>query len=75
VFGTYIHGVFDEDEFRRCLINNLRRGKGLEPRSAEGSMTAFEQRNRDFDKLAAVVRGSLDMEKIYRLLGLPEQVK
>lgn len=75
VFGTYIHGIFDEDGFRRCLINNLRRGKGLEPLSVDGSMTALEQRNRDFDKLAAVVRGSLDMDRIYQLLGLPDQVK
>ncbi|NLI12678.1 cobyric acid synthase [Pelotomaculum propionicicum] len=72
VFGTYIHGIFDEDQFRRCLINNLRRKKGLEPLSINSSMTAVEQRNRDFDKLAAVVRGSLDMDKIYHLLGLPE---
>ena len=75
VFGTYIHGIFDEDEFRRCLINNLRRGKGLEPLSFDGSITALEQRNRDFDKLAAVVRGSLDIDRIYQLIGLPDQVK
>lgn len=73
VFGTYIHGVFDEDGFRRRLINNLRRGKGLEPRSVNESISAFEQRNRDFDKLAAVVRGSLDMDKVYRLLNLPDR--
>ena len=29
--GTYIHGVFDNDEFRRFIINQLRERKGLEP--------------------------------------------
>ncbi len=29
--GTYIHGVFDNDEFRRFIINQLRERKGLQP--------------------------------------------
>lgn len=74
VFGTYIHGIFDEDEFRRRLINNLRRKKGFEPLTAAGTITTHEQRKRAFDKLAAVVRGSLDLNKIYRLLGLRDYI-
>jgi adenosylcobyric acid synthase len=50
----------------------LRVKKGIEPLAATSTMPALEQRRRDFDKLAAVVRGSLDMGKIYRLLGLEE---
>ncbi|MDD4237148.1 MAG: cobyric acid synthase [Desulfotomaculaceae bacterium] len=69
-FGTYIHGIFDSDSFRRCLINTLRKRKGLEPLSASDTLPVHEQRERDFDKLAAVVRSSLAMEKIYSLLGL-----
>ena len=30
VMGTYIHGVFDNDEFRRFIINQLRLRKGLD---------------------------------------------
>jgi adenosylcobyric acid synthase len=70
VFGTYIHGIFDSDSFRRHLINTLRRRKGLDPLSSSNTLPVHEQRERDFDKLAAVVRSSLDMEKIYSLLGL-----
>ena len=29
VMGTYIHGVFDNDEFRLLYINQLRERKGL----------------------------------------------
>lgn len=29
VFGTYCHGVFDNDELRRAIINALRKRKGL----------------------------------------------
>lgn len=70
VFGTYIHGIFDSNGFRRQVLNNLRVKKGLMPLSAAGSITAFEQRNKDLDKLAAVVRGSLDMDKIYAIMGI-----
>lgn len=70
VFGTYIHGIFDSDSFRRHFINTLRRRKGLEPLPASGTILVHTQRENDFNKLAAVVRSSLAMEKIYGLLGL-----
>ena len=31
VIGTYVHGIFDNDEFRLELINCLRRKKDLSP--------------------------------------------
>jgi adenosylcobyric acid synthase len=70
VFGTYIHGIFDSDQFRRQVLNNLRSKKGFEPLAPSESVPALEQRSKDLDKLAAVVRGSLDMGKIYSLMGL-----
>lgn len=70
VFGTYIHGIFDSDSLRRQIINTLRGRKGLEPLAASDTVPVHEQRERDFDKLAAVVRSSLAMDKIYDLLGL-----
>ncbi len=70
VFGTYIHGIFDNGEFRRHLINILRKRKGLQPLAPAKEMSALEQRSRDFDKLATVVRNSLDMDKVYGLLSI-----
>lgn len=70
VFGTYIHGIFDNDEFRRHVVNTLRRRKGLVPMENSAAITTGEQRSRDFDKLAAVVRGSLDIEKVYNILEM-----
>ncbi|MHB8156290.1 MAG: cobyric acid synthase [Desulfocucumaceae bacterium] len=69
-WGTYIHGVFDNASFRRRLLNTIRTAKGLQPLDDRVSLSALEQRQRDYDKLAEVVRGSLDMGKIYGMMGL-----
>jgi adenosylcobyric acid synthase len=71
VFGTYLHGIFDNDYLRRHIINTIRREKGLAPLSLPESMTTREQRQRDYDRLARVVRDSVDIDRIYGIMGLP----
>lgn len=67
VFGTYLHGIFDEGPFARCLLNAIRKQKGLGPLESEvSSFQAFKQG--EYDKLAEVVRENLDMEAIYKIL-------
>ena len=66
VWGTYLHGVFDSDEFRREFLNSIRLRKGL----TAISTTARYNLEVGIDKLAQHVRGSLDMKAIYEELGL-----
>lgn len=70
VFGTYIHGIFDNDVFRRHVINLIRTDKGWGPLEEEEVLTVKEQHERDFNKLADVVRASMDIDKIYKIMGL-----
>ncbi len=73
-WGTYIHGIFDNDVFRRHILDILRVKKGLSPLTANPKRkkpTFFDKVEQDLDKLAAVVRGSLNMPKIYALINLP----
>jgi cobyric acid synthase CobQ/L-threonine-O-3-phosphate decarboxylase len=65
VWGTYLHGVFDADGFRRFFLDRLRMRKGLRPL---GSVQVAYDLEAALDRLASVVRESLDMERIYRLL-------
>jgi adenosylcobyric acid synthase len=65
IWGTYLHGVFDADEFRRWFIDRLRARRGLVPAGRVMSSYNIEPA---LDRLAAVVRKSLAMEAIYRLL-------
>lgn len=68
VFGTYIHGVFDNDDFRRSLLNAIRSTKGLEPLTNQRNVMAEKQQA--YEHLADVVEGALDMEKLYAIMGM-----
>lgn len=64
VLGTYIHGVFDEDGFRREFLNRLRIKKGWEPLPRR---TAFNP-NREIDKLSKLLRDNIDVKLLYKIL-------
>ncbi len=66
VWGTYVHGVFDADGFRRFFIDRLRARKGLPPLGR----TASYDLEPAIDRLADTVRKSLRMDEIRRLLKL-----
>ena len=67
IWGSYLHGIFDADHFRRWFIDRLRRRRGLPPM---GRVVAPYDLEPAFTRLAATVRECLDMKQIYRLLGL-----
>ncbi len=67
VFGTYIHGLFDHDAFRRSLLNALRLHKGLPPLETLRNVAAEKQRS--YERLADVVAAHLDMEKLREIMG------
>jgi cobyric acid synthase len=67
VWGTYLHGAFDADEFRRWFLDRLREHKGLAPL---GRVVAVYDLEPALDRLADTVRERLDMELIYSLAGL-----
>ena len=64
-WGTYLHGVFDSDGFRKSFLDGIRRRKGIET-TAAGSYDRLKQEG--FDKLAAIVRSNLNMKKVYDIL-------
>jgi adenosylcobyric acid synthase len=66
VFGTYLHGILDNESFRTALVNRFRKQKGLEIRK-EG-----ESRPDPFDRLAAHLEAHLNMPKLLALCGLPQ---
>lgn len=68
VFGTYIHGVFDNIEFTRGLINKIRKDKGLD--EVNSNVNSFEDfKEREYTKLAKLVRANLEMDKVYKVIN------
>jgi cobyric acid synthase len=67
VWGTYLHGIFDADEFRRWFIDRLRVRRNL---TAMGKVCAIYDLEPAYERLAEVVRRSLKMDDIYRVMGL-----
>ena len=67
-WGTYIHGIFENDRFRRGMINDLRTKKGLSP--LEGGINCAAIKDRAIDKLASIVKENIDMDFVKGLLKL-----
>ena len=70
VWGTYLHGAFDADPFRRWFLDRLRSRAGLPPL---GRIAAPFDQEPALDRLADAVRAHLDMGRIHALLGLPKR--
>jgi len=70
VWGTHLHGVFDQLEFRRWWLNRLRARRGL-PLATTTAATSPASATEDvYDRLAASVRPHLDLEAILHLLRM-----
>ncbi|MFD1954445.1 cobyric acid synthase [Paenibacillus thailandensis] len=71
VWGTFMHGVMNNDEFRRGWLNELRQAKGLS--ALPVGCRYHDRREEAFDRLAEHARKHLNMEYIYGLLGRKEE--
>ena len=67
-WGTYLHGIFENNSFRRSILDQIRKKKGLEPL---GTIVDYgRDQDRAIDRLADLVRTNVDMQFIKRILGL-----
>lgn len=66
VWGTYLHGIFDNDKFRREFLDDLRVAKNLRPLK---TVTAYDLEPA-FETLASAVRENTDMDAVYKIINL-----
>ena len=72
VLGTYVHGWFDNDDFRHSFLAAARRAVGLAPTETWAHVAA--ERDARIDRLADHLRKSLDLDLISSwLLPLPNR--
>lgn len=65
VWGTYIHGIFDNDHFRHQLLEEIRRGKGILSGIQRNYSVHFED---NLNRLASLVRERIDLPRIHALI-------
>ena len=63
--GTYMHGLFHNHSLRHALLTNLAQRKGIP--LPEGAILDLDA---EYDKLAQLVRQSVDMDAIYEIAGI-----
>lgn len=69
VYGTYIHGIFDEGDIAAEIVRALGAKKGISLKNLSGmDYRAFKER--EYDRLAEALRKSLDMDAIYKMIGV-----
>lgn len=67
VYGTYVHGVFDQEEVTKAIIEALGNKKGVDTSAMSGvDFQAFKETQ--YDILADQLREHLDMKQIYQIL-------
>jgi adenosylcobyric acid synthase len=71
VIGTYLHGLFDTDEFRHAFLRAARAVCGLAPPNRVAYVAA--ERDARINLLASHVERSLDVDALLAWMGLPAQ--
>lgn len=73
IFGTYLHGLFDEEAFRHAFIEAARAFRHLSPTAELNHWGSRKQES--LDRLANAISQSLDMPRIFEWVGLRYQAQ
>ena len=69
VWGTYLHGLFENDSFRRWFLNRIQvKTEGLGSAKKRSTIHYDQEREQAFNRLAQITRKHLDLKRIYELL-------
>ena len=67
VIGTYVHGIFDNDNFRLQILNSILKYKGLPQIKNTRNVRAEKQRN--YERLADITRKNLNMKLLKTIIN------
>jgi adenosylcobyric acid synthase len=69
IWGTYLHGLFDNDGFRRAFREELRAHPSM-PQTPERELSYVKFQETQLDRLAGLLRRHLDIPHIKRMIEL-----
>ena len=67
IWGTYIHGIFDNDEFRTGFLNEIRITEGL---PFQGAIRFKDKKDENIKTLARVINDTIDLPGLYEKMKL-----
>lgn len=67
VMGSYLHGLFDDGQLFAAIAAHIRAEKGVFL-AAQAPVSMEQFREREFDRIADIVRASIDMDAVYRII-------
>lgn len=68
VWGSYIHGLFDNDEFRKKWLNRVRKSLGL--KEVNSQYCYSKDKESAYNRLAQIFEESIDVESFLKILGV-----
>ena len=67
VYGCYVHGIFDAPQAAKGFVSAILRKKGYDPEQIR--VTDWKtHKEEQYDRLADIIRSSLDMEAVYKII-------
>lgn len=67
IMGTYLHGIFENDDFRNKFIETLFNRKNLSIKNLK-TINYQQYKDMQYNLLANVIRNNLDMDMLYSIL-------
>lgn len=71
IYGTYVHGFFDNKEIMNGFVEALALRKGISLNMAE-TLDYSDFKEKEYDRLADMIREHMDMNAIKQIMGLTE---
>lgn len=67
VYGCYVHGIFDTPQAAKGFVSAILKKKGYDPEQIR--VTDWKtHKEEQYDRLADIIRSSLDMEAVYKII-------
>jgi adenosylcobyric acid synthase len=73
IFGSYLHGIFDDDNFRQAFLSAARAFRKLDSLVVVNHWK--QKREESLNRLADTVRRSLDMPSVFAWAGLTYEAR
>ncbi|GAA0078384.1 cobyric acid synthase [Clostridium sp. CTA-5] len=70
VVGTYLHGIFDSEEFTNSFINVLKKNNNIKVSEDNNLKQIAEYKDEQYEKLSSIFEENIDINKIKEILDI-----